>query len=90
MKKHVLKTWPVPFQAIWEGAKLFEFRKDDRGYEVGDELVLREWSPETEFFTGRVVYATVTYLLREKFGLPEGFVIMSLSTSLQRVLNDLG
>jgi hypothetical protein len=56
--RHELKTDPKPFQAVWNGDKLYEIRKDDRTgygpngatvtatpYEVNDELLLRE----TEF-----------------------------------------
>jgi len=33
MINHDLKTWPDPFQAVWDGKKLFELRlRDDPGY----------------------------------------------------------
>lgn len=46
MKTHELKTWPTYFEAVADGRKTFEARRDDRGYEIGDVLHLREWSPE--------------------------------------------
>ena len=60
---HVLKTWPEYFEAVASGAKTFELRFDDRGYQVGDHLVLREWSV-TDGYTGRVVIKRVSYVLR--------------------------
>lgn len=42
---HDLKTWPDGFQAVVEGRKLHETRTDDRHFQVGDELLLREWIP---------------------------------------------
>ena len=91
---HVLKTWPEPFEAVAKGINRFEVRKDDRGFAVGDRLALREWIPReppavrgkrpeaVEWigeYTGRVIMARVTYLLRgPAFGLPAEMVVMSL------------
>lgn len=58
---HELKTEPVSFEALRKGRKLFELRKDDRGYEVNDLLVLREWDGQ---YTGRMVTAKVTHIIR--------------------------
>lgn len=44
--EHHLRTWPVYFERVADGSKTFEVRKDDRGYQTGDVLVLHEWSPE--------------------------------------------
>lgn len=80
LQTHQLKTWPEPFQALWEGTKFHELRKDDRGYVVGDWLVLNEWDPETQRYSGRSVRAVVTYITRnvQGWGLAPGFCIMSL------------
>ena len=75
---HSLKTWNDPFQAIMDGLKRFEFRKDDREFRVGDSLRLREWNPDTKEYSGREIRARVTYVLREDFGLQPGFVVMSI------------
>jgi len=77
MAVHYLKTWPGPFQAIWDGDKNYEFRKDDRKFGLMDLLVLQEWDPKTEKYTGRQLDRIVSYIMREGFGLPEGYVIMS-------------
>ncbi len=42
---HPLKTWPGPFQAVWDGVKLFEYRVNDRDFKVGDMLALMEYDP---------------------------------------------
>lgn len=46
MAEHVLKTWPNAFDAVVNDKKKFEWRKDDRGFEVGDNLVLKKWDPQ--------------------------------------------
>ena len=74
-----LKTWPEPFAAIRAGLKSWELRKNDRDYRVGDLLALEEWNPDTGMYTGQVTGAVVTWILHGgQFGLPGGYVIMSL------------
>jgi hypothetical protein len=77
-REHELKCWPGPFGAIAIGEKGWEYRYDDRGYSVGDVLVLREWTPAQQTYTGRVQRVLVTYILHGGFGLPMGYVIMSV------------
>ena len=60
--EHWLKTWPVYFQALWDGRKTFEIRKNDRDFKPHDILVLKEWNPETGMYSGRSITATVTYI----------------------------
>lgn len=43
---HVLKCWPDSFNAILGGEKTYEVRVNDRDYQLGDVLVLREYMPE--------------------------------------------
>lgn len=38
--RHELKTWLPYFDAIVDGTKLFEVRKNDRDFQVGDCLRL--------------------------------------------------
>jgi len=82
-KVHDLKCWPESFNAIRSGRKRFEVRVDDgRDYGVGDILRLREWDPDTAAYTGRMLAAEVTYLMRsaphQPVALPAGVVVMSL------------
>lgn len=77
---HELKTVPEPFAAIVSGHKTFEWRKNDRDFRVGDWLHLREWDGSA--FTGRTVFATVTYVLAGRFGVPDGYAVLSLDRVL--------
>lgn len=77
---HDLKTWPEYFEATWSGRKPWELRKNDRGYQPGQVLRLREWEPLRQAYTGRVIVADVVYVLfGGVFGLPEDYCIMTLS-----------
>lgn len=40
---HELKIEPPYFQAVIDGRKTFEIRKNDRGYNAGDTVLLREY-----------------------------------------------
>ena len=73
-----LKTWPGPFRDIKSGRKTFEYRRDDRHYEEGDDLLLREWSPDSGY-TGDEILVSVPHLIRgPDFGIAPGFVCMSI------------
>lgn len=79
MSEHELKTWPEYFAFIEDGSKTFEVRKDDRGYQLGDTLRLREWDPETQAYSGREAQREVTYLLRGPgMGVAAGYVVMGI------------
>lgn len=77
MTTHELKTWPEPFEAIWIGDKHHEVRVDDRNYDVGDELLLREYDPDLKKYLGREIYVFVTHITRAPF-LPAGLCVMSI------------
>ncbi|MDK1020213.1 MAG: ASCH/PUA domain-containing protein [Candidatus Hydrogenedentes bacterium] len=77
---HDLKIWPEHYDVVVDGRKRFELRRDDRDFQVGDTLMLREWCLETETYTGRSVLVRVAFVLREAepFGLMEGFCAISI------------
>ena len=77
--RHDLKCWPEPFEAICQEMKRHEYRKDDRAYQMGDELLLREWDPESGQYLGDEALCRVTYIGRgPAFGIPEGHAVMSI------------
>jgi hypothetical protein len=88
MSTHELKSWPGPFQAMWTGLKRAEFRRDDRGYRVGDLLELREWDPDRQQYTGFRLTARVTHLVRgPELEVPAGFAVLSIEVLGARVAN---
>lgn len=77
---HELKTWPEAFQAIWEGLKRYELRKNDRDFLVGDSLFLREYDPVAKEYSGRCFQARVTYMTVscDFPGLQDDYVVMGI------------
>lgn len=94
MKIHELKILPEYFEKVLDGSKTFELRKDDRGFKVGDILILREYKSEliyeNEFgeerwgnphYTGREIKKTISYIYKgcpNGLGLRTGFSILAL------------
>jgi hypothetical protein len=85
--RHELKTDPEAFDAVASGLKNFEIRFDDRGFQVGDTLILqRTRHSRLEMqngslleYTGQIERRVVTYILRGPiYGLQTGWVIMAL------------
>lgn len=77
--EHRLKTIPEYFDAVIDGRKTFELRKDDRGYSVGDTLVLCEW--DGKGYTGREVRCKVGYMLEDYAGLTPGYAVLGIVPS---------
>jgi len=76
---HELKTWNEYFEEVFMGHKTFEVRKADRPFAKGDTLILKEWNPKTEQYTGREVARNVSYVLEGgQFGVEKGFVVMAI------------
>jgi hypothetical protein len=84
MSVHQLKVWPQFYPALVDGSKTFEVRKNDRGYQVGDLLVLQEWDPATDAYTGRSTLRHVTYMLAGgAFGLPAELCVLGLRPDVE-------
>jgi Domain of unknown function (DUF3850) len=83
MSTHELRTWPAPFEAVWQGTKLHEIRRKDRPFAVGDYLLLREYDPRREVndrYTGRAVRVFITYISEPgSYGLPDMLCVLSIA-----------
>jgi hypothetical protein len=78
-KIHVLKTWPAFYRAVVDGRKTFEIRLNDRGYKVGDVLVLAEFDPEKQILTMECFAVRITYMTDFVVGLHPGYVAMGIT-----------
>jgi hypothetical protein len=64
--KHKLKSWPANFKKLSE-EQFFDVRKNDRNFQVGDELLFEEYDPnlnmgEVRGHTGKKIEATITFI----------------------------
>lgn len=84
---HTLKCYPAFFVEVKTGSKTFEVRKNDRGFQVGDEILLHEFVPQNyyedqvidEYYTGQVCHRKITYVLPGgQFGIEPGYVVIGL------------
>ncbi|HOZ56179.1 MAG: hypothetical protein BWY51_00176 [Parcubacteria group bacterium ADurb.Bin316] len=60
------KIWPEYFQAVADGKKKFELRLADFDVQEGDILLLREWDPQNESYTGREMEREVSFVIKTK------------------------
>ena len=76
MECHVLKIYPQYFEDIERGLKTFEVRFNDRNYRVGDLLLLREFDPAGEEYSGCILICKVIYILSDHSYVRDGFCIL--------------
>ncbi|EIA7337258.1 DUF3850 domain-containing protein [Listeria monocytogenes] len=72
-KTHELKILSEYFWDIAEGRKTFEIRKNDRDFQVGDILILREWD---DMDTG--LYTVVEVVYMTDYEQKDGFVVLGI------------
>jgi hypothetical protein len=100
-KTHELKTINPFFQALWDGDMTYEFRRNDRLFKAWDRLILREFDPMTETYSGREVHRVINRvdILNGNFGewlalsgmlfeVPkseEGYAILSFTSTIEKV-----
>lgn len=97
---HELKISPEYFDAVAQDIKPFEVRKNDRGFMVGDVLILCE--SETQYFrgtrdtdgdivevehpTGRKTCKVITYILNDSDYCKNGYAILGLAPAKEETI----
>jgi ASC-1-like (ASCH) protein len=79
MNHHDLKTASQFFHMVWQGRKTAEVRHNDRNFQTGDIVRLREW--DSTVYSGRTVTAKIlSVVLHEEFpeGIKPGYCLISL------------
>lgn len=74
---HNLKILPMYFEEVRLGNKTFELRKNDRPYNVGDTLILKEFDGND--YTKRELTREITYILQGgNYGLDKDYCILGM------------
>lgn len=84
---HELKIWPRYFKRVRDGQKTFEVRLNDRDFQPGDTIVLREWEPESDTAPGRytsdLFFVLITYVFHGDGtnGVMPGYVVFGIEAT---------
>lgn len=76
MRTHELKILPIYFTAILNYKKTFVVWHNDRGFDIGDYLWLREWDGD---YSGRNITREILYLYWGE-GIEKNYVCIAIET----------
>ena len=79
-----VKILPRFFEDVRRGIKNFEVRYNDRNYQVGQRLLLREYDDGA--YTGRTLEREICYVLDDTTFCKEGFVVLGLKAVVRNEL----
>jgi hypothetical protein len=85
-RRHVVRSWTMFFRDIITGLRTSDIRLADREYRVGDEMLLQEYDPVEEMYTGREQLVRITYIQGSKsnpcaishLALDDKYVVLSI------------
>mgnify|MGYP001042358000 CR=1 FL=1 len=77
--QHRLKIDEEYFSAVIRGKKKFEIRFNDRGYKIGDAIILQEIDDDG-LFTGRKITGIITYITNYKQ--KDGYIVFGFEITL--------
>jgi ASC-1-like (ASCH) protein len=79
---HELKIHPEYYKDVLLGFKKVEIRLNDQNYQEGDLLILNEFDPKTEKYTGGQVKRKVDYIVKFPIGLAPNYLALQISKPL--------
>ena len=89
-KTHILKTVNPFYRHVERGIKNFEVRKNDRNFQVGDVIILKEFYPEYKngVFSGDDMSFEITYIYKDETRLMDDYVVLELNNADCEITND--
>ncbi len=76
---HKLKILPEYYNAVSEGIKTFEIRKNDRDFQLGDIVMLQEY--DESGFRGRNILVEIVYIT--DYEQKDNYVVLGIRTIFQ-------
>ena len=80
---HELKVHPEHYRMLVMGLKKVEVRLNDRNYQVNDLLLLNEYNPKTQKYSGSQVVRNVDLIISGIDGLAPDYVVLQISKPLK-------
>ena len=84
-----LKSEPEYFKQIIAGEKTFEVRRNDRNYQVGQDIILQEYDPTNKAYTGAEWHGKITHILDNERFCKKGFCILSIKPNQIETKKDI-
>lgn len=75
---HQLKIHPEHFKNVSLGLKKVEIRFNDRNYQENDILILNEFDPINQKYTGFVITRKVDFIIKNVPGLEPNYVVLQI------------
>lgn len=82
-KTHELKILPQYYAAVAIGTKTFEIRKNDRDYQTGDIVILKEYDYTTKEYTGNELSFKVGFVT--DYEQTDNYVVFSIQPLKQYI-----
>jgi hypothetical protein len=80
VREHELKVWPRYYAKVESGEKPWEMRLNDRDFQEGDRLRLREFDPNGGGYSGKELRRGVGFVLRgPAFGIEPGYCCFTVT-----------
>lgn len=75
---HQLKIHPEHFKNVSLGLKKVEIRFNDRNYQENDILILNEFDPINQKYTGFVITRKIDFIIKNVPGLEPNYVALQI------------
>lgn len=79
---HELKIHPEHYKNVLLGLKKVEIRFNDRNYQENDILLLNEYDPEKQKYTGCQVIRKIDIIIKNVPGIQYQYIVMQISKPL--------